>query len=96
MGFLILNHDSDAFRQERYIRDLNLEFKNIIELAESAKSAQVAAATSHKKSRLAENTLPKNGLINHFLAMPLSAQRAQEMSAGSKYYRQGEPRNSDY
>ena len=42
-GVLILKHDADAFRQETYIRDLNLEFTNIIKLAESVKSAQAAA-----------------------------------------------------
>ena len=59
MGFLILNHDADGFRQERYIRDLNLEFTNIIELAESAKSAQVAAGTLYKVSRLADKRQKK-------------------------------------
>ena len=61
MGFLILNHDANAFRQERYIRDLNLEFTNVIELAESAKSAQVAAAIWYNVQRIQIGRVPKMG-----------------------------------
>ena len=87
MGFLILNHDADAFRQERYIRDLNLKFTKIIELAKSAKSAQAAAETLYKESK---NAPSKNGLINNLLSKHLGAQ------ARNEYCNQGEPRNSDY
>ena len=87
MGLLILNHDADAFRQEIYIRDLNLEFTSI-ELAESVKSAQVATATLYEAwQQIKKNTL-QNRLTN-FL-------RSNEHITGNKYYNQGEPRNSDY
>ena len=80
--------------QEIYIRDLNLEFTNIIELAESVKSAQVATATLYKdwqEIKLAENTLPKNRLIG-FLSS--TRQRKYEERAVA-YLWQGEPKNID-
>ena len=70
-----------CLRQEMYIRDLNLEFTNIIELAERVKSAQVATEISYKDWQ--KNKLQTR--LTGFLT-----------KAGLKYYNQGESRNSDY
>ena len=89
-GVLILKDDADAFRQETYIRDLNLEFINITELAESVKSAQVATATLYKdwQEKLAEETAL--GRRRTKLRIPF------DYEALVKYQKQGKPRNSDY
>ena len=100
--FVILNHDADAFRQETYIHDLNLEFTNIIELAESVNSAQTATVTLYKdwqEIKLAEITPPKASLFSSTRTHKKNFWRQmdeQKENANALYYNQGEPRNSDY
>ena len=81
--------------QETYIRDLNLEFTNITELAESAKSAQVATATLYndwQEIKLAENTLPKIPIIGFLSSTRQRAKKkiANEWTANFEYFEQGE------
>ena len=97
MGFLILNHDADGFRQEIYIRDLNLEFTNL-NLAESVTSAQATTAnwyndwqeTQETKSveiKWAEIT-PQNRLTSF-----LSSTRTQEKKLRSQIYQKRSQRD---
>ena len=104
-GVLILKHDAEGFRQETYIRDLNLEFTNIIELAESVKSTQVATATLYKDwqdIKLAEITPPKTSFFsstrtqNQKLWRQMDQQKENERGANVMYCDQGESRNNDY
>ena len=80
----MLKHDADAFRQEIYLRDLNLEFTNI-ELAESVKSAQVATAALYKdrqEFKLAEITLPTppNRLTSFFSSTRTQKQKLRSQT----------------
>jgi hypothetical protein len=80
VGFLILNHDADAFRQEIYIRDLNLEFTNL-KLAESVTSAQAATATLYKdwqEIKLAEIT-PQNRLTSFLSSTRTQREKLRKM-----------------
>ena len=88
-GVPILKHDANALRQETYIRDLNLDFTNIIQLEESAKSAQVAAAALYKdwQEKVAEEISPSR-LASYLISFA--------PGAFIKYEKQGKPRNSDY
>ena len=106
MRFLILTHDADRFRQERYLRRLNLEFKNLKQ-ADIVESAQAATATLYKywqHAKVVEVT-PQSRLSN--ILSSASTQRAKlldekarhqnrEWEALRKYHTQGERRNSNY
>ena len=97
MAFLILNHDADAFRQEIYIRDLNLEVTNL-ELAENVTSAQHTTANLYndlQETKSAEST-PQNRLTSFLSSTRTQKQKLRsqmdQRSASVEYYDQGEPR----
>ena len=101
MGFLILNHNADAFRQEIYLRGLNLEFANL-KLAENVTSAQVATATLYKnwqEIKLAEIT-PQNRLPSILSSTRIQKEKFRnqmdQKRAIAEYCKQGELRDRDY
>ena len=109
MRFLILTHHADRFRQEIYLRGLNLELKNLksAEIVKSVESAQAATATLYntwQDIKVAEVT-PQGRLSNflsststqkEMLSIEKSKKRARERAALKMYFKQGERKNSDY
>ena len=109
MKFLILNHDADRFRQELYLRDLNLELKPLksAEIVKSVESAQAATATLYntwQDIKVAEVT-PQSRLSNFLSSADTQREKlvseepkkqARERAALNMYFNQGERRNSDY
>ena len=94
MGFLILKHDADAFRQEIYIHDLNLEFADL-KLAENVTSAQAATANFYNDWQETKSGEIKR--LTRFLSSALRDKQIRDEEAALRlYYNQGEPRNSDY
>ena len=98
---MILNHDADGFRQEIYIRDLNVEFKNL-KLGESVESAQVATETLYKdwqEIKLAETT-PQNRLTSFLSSTRIQQEKLRNQmdqeKASVEYCNQGEPTDSGY
>ena len=94
-GTSILNHDTNPFRQEMYIRDLNFEVEKL-ESTESVDFCDAATATLHKdwldkvivQKSLSDLFASKEKLENK------KASKAQETFR--KYYEQGEPKKSDH
>ena len=101
-GTLILNHNTNPFHQEMYIRDLNLEVEKL-ESTEFVDSCHTATATLHK-DWLDIDSVDVNvqkSLSDLFSSKEkreykrlLKAREARE--AFGKYYEQGEPRKSDH
>ena len=106
MRFLILNHDADRFRQERYLRGLNLKCKNLksVEIVEAVESAQAATATLYntwQDIKVAEVT-PQRRLSNFLssasnqrekLSSEKAKKTAHEKAAVKLYFNQGEWRS---
>ena len=109
MSFLILTYDADRFRQETFLRGLNLEFKNLksADIVNSVVSAQDATATLYKDwqdTKVAE-VIPQSRLSNFLssgntqlkkLASQKAKKKESEEAALKLYFNQGERRNSDY
>ena len=94
------------FHQEMYIRDLDVEVGNL-ESREGVDSAQAATASLHKgwlDIKSVDVSVPK-GLSNLFsssraqkvkLENEKTLKAQEERQALEEYYKQGEPRKSDY
>ena len=102
-GTLIINHDTNPFHQEMYIRDLNWKFEKLGS-TESIDSAQAATATSHKEWLDIESvdvSVQKN-LSNLFssgraLKEKLESEKTLKVNEALKEcYTQGELRKSDH
>ena len=108
MRVLILTHDADGFRQEIYLRGLNLELKDLksTNIVESVKSAQAATETLYKDwqdIKVAEVT-PQSRLTNLLssantqrerLSSQMAKKKESEKAALKLYFNQGERRNGD-
>ena len=90
---MILNHDADAFCQEIYIRDLNLEFTNL-KVTKDVTSDQ--AATANLYSEWKETKSGEIKRLTRYLSSTLKEkQRRDEEAALRLYCSQGKLRNSD-
>ena len=100
-------HNTDAFLQEIYARELNSEFENV-KSTEGVNSAQAATAALYKDwldIRSEDVSTVQKGLSNLFasaraqkakLEMEKQVQVHRARESFEKYYKQGEPRNSDH
>ena len=109
MRFFILTHNTNPFRQEIYLRGLNLELKNlklpdIVKSVESAQAATAAFYNTWQGIKVAEVT-PQRRLSNFLssassqrekLSSEKAKQEERERVALDRYFDQGERRNSDY
>ena len=94
MRFLNLNHDTDPFRQETYLRSLNLEFENL-ELADIVESAQGATAALYKEWQDIEAQSRLSKLLSSANIRSEKKKKSEE-AALELYFNQGERRNIDY
>ena len=91
--------DTDPFLQGIYASDLNSEFEDV-ESTEGVDSAQAATATLHKRwlDIKSGDVSAQKGLSNLFSSKEKQEKEKSLKSyeAFLKYYKQGEPRNSDH
>ena len=93
-GTLILNHNTDAFLQGIYARDLQSEFENV-KSTEGVDSAQAATATLHNDWLVIKSG--DVGVQKSLSKLFSSKERVERKSyeAFERYYKQGEPRKND-
>ena len=94
MRFLILNHDTDRFCQEIYLRNLNLEFENV-ERADTARYHQGATAALYKEWQ----DIEAQSRLSKFLSsanIRSEKKKKSEEAALKSYFNKGERRITYY